>query len=157
MRVGFTGHQNLPSEFVSKIRHELWEQLRGDVMDLTGLSSLAEGADQIFASIILSSGGALEVVIPSAGYQATFSEEALDGYKNLLSKASRVHQLPFHEPSEEAFFAAGKYVVDNSDRMIAVWDGEKAAGLGGTGDVVQYARDRGLNVTIIWPKDVVRD
>ncbi|MGH7867899.1 MAG: hypothetical protein ACREP9_09805 [Candidatus Dormibacteraceae bacterium] len=157
MRVGFTGHQNLPPEFVSKIRHELWEQLRGDATGLTGLSSLAEGADQIFASTILSSGGALEVVIPSAGYQATFSEEALDGYKSLLSKASRVHQLPFNEPSEEAFFAAGKYVVDNSDRMIAVWDGEKAAGLGGTGDIVQYARDRGFNVTIIWPKDVVRD
>jgi hypothetical protein len=142
---------------VSEIQRELRKELKRDATDLTGLSSLADGADQIFASTILAVGGSLEAVIPSTAYESTFLGPALGSYKRLLSKATRVHQLPFDAPSEEAFFAAGRYVVDNSDRIIAVWDGEKAAGLGGTGDVVQYARDRGLSVTIIWPKDAVRN
>jgi hypothetical protein len=157
VRIGFTGHQNLPPKLVAEIQRGLRKELERNTTDLTGLSSLADGADQIFASTVLDVGGALEVIIPSMGYETTFSRPALVGYKRLLGKAARVCQLPFTKPSQEAFFAAGKYVVDNSDRIIAVWDGEKAAGLGGTGDVVQYARDRGLNVAIIWPKDAVRN
>lgn len=157
MKIGFTGHQNLPPEYVPEIQHGLREELKRDATGLTGLSSLADGADQLFASTVLAIGGALEVIIPSTEYETTFSETSLVGYKRLLGKAARVCQLPFTRPSEEAFFAAGKYIVDHSDRIIAVWDGEKAAGLGGTGDVVQYARDCGLNVVVIWPKDAVRN
>jgi hypothetical protein len=124
--------------------------------DLLGLSSLAEGADQLFARAVLALGGSIEAVIPSAGYEATFSGPALVGYRRLLKEAVRVHKQAFGEPGEDAFFSAGKYIVDNSDRLIAIWDGEAAVGLGGTGDVVQYARKRGVDVTVIWPPGAVR-
>ncbi len=42
--------------------------------------------------------------------------------------------------------AAGVWMVDRSDRLVAIWDGKPAAGLGGTGDVVAYALERGIPV-----------
>jgi hypothetical protein len=59
--------------------------------------------------------------------------------------------LPYPFPSEEAFWNAGKYIVDHSDLVVAVWDGEAARGLGGTADVVQYALTVGRKVVHVNP------
>jgi hypothetical protein len=62
-----------------------------------------------------------------------------------------VIKLEFDEPTEEAFWAAGQRVVEESEQLIAVWDGRPAGGLGGTADVVAYAQKLGKNVLVIWP------
>ncbi|MGW5646007.1 hypothetical protein ACWEV3_27990 [Saccharopolyspora sp. NPDC003752] len=41
--------------------------------------------------------------------------------------------------------------------MLAVWDGQPARGFGGTADVVDSARKRGVDVTVIWPDGARRD
>lgn len=51
---------------------------------------------------------------------------------------------------------AGRRVVNLSDLLIAVWDGEVAKGKGGTVDIVCYARERGRNVVILWPAGISR-
>jgi hypothetical protein len=157
MRVGATGHQNLPSESVARIADDLRKQLINE-SDLVGISSLAIGADQLFTSIVLSLGGRLEVIIPSEGYENTFDDpDSLERYHFYLRNATSVYRLPFREPSEAAFFEAGKEVVNRSDRLIAVWDGKPAQGLGGTADIVAYAKSRGLPTTVIWPEGLVRN
>jgi hypothetical protein len=57
----------------------------------------------------------------------------------LRQRASKCEVLDFKGPSEEAFFAAGRRIVEVSDLLFAVWDGKAAAGLGGTADVVKHA------------------
>ena len=52
---------------------------------------------------------------------------------------------------------AGKVVVDRSSVVLAVWDGQPSRGLGGTADVVAYARQRGVTVTVVWPEGASRD
>jgi hypothetical protein len=107
---------------------------------------------------VLERAGDIEVILPAEKYETTF--EAGDeraAYEALLAKASRVETLPFVEPSEAAFMAAGKEVVRRSERLIAVWDGRPARGWGGTADVVAYARTLDVPVTIIWPAERVRD
>jgi len=52
---------------------------------------------------------------------------------------------------EEAFLAAGKRVVDLSDIVIAVRDGEPAKGKGGTADSVAYALSTGAPVIHLNP------
>jgi hypothetical protein len=47
-------------------------------------------------------------------------------------------------------------VVDPSDVLVAVWDGEPARRLGGTADVVAYARERGVPAIVIWPEGATR-
>lgn len=59
--------------------------------------------------------------------------------------------MPYEEPSDEAYLAAGQEVVDLTDTLLAIWDGQPARGLGGTADVVRYARSVGKRVVVIWP------
>jgi hypothetical protein len=158
MKIGISGHQNIPSEaafFVKQGISNIVSRLNDD--SLLGISSLAAGADQLFASIILEYDGRLHIIIPSEGYVTTFSErDDLDRFWNLLGRADTVETLNYPEPSEDAFLAAGHRVVDNSDLLIAVWDGKPAKGKGGTADIVQYARGRDIEVEVIWPLGVTR-
>lgn len=124
---------------------------------LVGYSSLAVGADQQFAQMVLTLGGRLRLVIPSADYSSTFTNDTdLAKYERLLSEADSFETLDFPGPSEQAFLAAGKVVVDRCDVLLAVWDGAPAKGLGGSADVVAYARHQGKDVRVIWPDGVTR-
>lgn len=157
MKVGVSGHQHIQPQSALRwveeaIREELHEQ-RASV----GVSSLAAGADQIFAGIVLELGLALEAVIPCAGYDSAFADQtSKDRFKKLIGQAKTQHVLDFPYPSEEAFFAAGKRVVDTVDLMIFVWNGMPARGLGGTADIVEYARTKRLPFTHLNPTDSCR-
>ena len=141
MRVGITGHQRLkePARW-NWVRRELDRFLSSLTPPLIGITSLAIGADQLFADAVLQRGGSLEIVIPFAGYESTFSEERdRQEYTRLLRRALKQEVLEKCGSDEEAYFASGKRMVDQSELLIAVWDGRPATGLGGTGDVVRYA------------------
>ena len=157
MRIGLTGHQNIPTqalEHVTRGINGVLDNLKGD---LIGVSSLAAGADQLFASLVLERGGRLEIVLPCRRYEKTFSRPGdLTSFRALLEKATNVETLGFDEPSEEAYLAAGCRVVDLSDVLLAVWDGQQARGKGGTADIVEYARSRGTKLEIVWPKGIKR-
>lgn len=141
MRIGITGHQRLkePARW-GWVKQELDRLLSTLTPPLIGITSLAIGADQLFANAVLQRGGSLEIVIPFAGYEFTFSEEHdRQEYTRLLQRALKQEVLEKHGSDEEAYFASGKRMVDQSELLIAVWDGLPAPGLGGTGDVVGYA------------------
>lgn len=141
MKIGITGHQRLkdPAGW-SWVRQEFDQLLSSATSPVTGITSLAIGADQLFANAVLQRGGLLDVVIPFAGYDHTFSEEHdREEYLRLLDRASNQEVLEGHHSDEEAYLASGQRVVDRSDLLLAVWDGLPAGGLGGTGDVVSYA------------------
>jgi hypothetical protein len=157
MRIGVTGHQDIPAEALEYIFQGIKEVLDGVKDGLVGVSSLAVGADQIFASLVLERGGRLDVVLPSTNYEKTFSRsEDLRRFHSLLEHATTVETLSFAEPSEEAYLAGGCRVVDLSEVLLAVWDGEPAKGKGGTGDIVEYAKSRGARVEVVWPAGIAR-
>src|SRR2546425_2567805 len=123
-RIGITGHQKFApntEKFIADRLQLLLTQYEG----LVGITSLAAGADQLFARTVLMLGGTLEVIVPAKTYRETFSSsEDLAVYDALLVRAARIEILPFIHPSEEAFMAAGREVVRQSDTLIAVWDGQ---------------------------------
>jgi len=124
---------------------------------MEALSSLAVGADQLFADVALSCGAELTVVIPSCDYEEGFADPAeLARYRQLRGRATREVQLAFPYSTDEAYYAAGAFIADNCDRLLAVWDGRPARGHGGTADIVRYARDLGRPVTVIWRDGLVR-
>lgn len=150
--VGCTGHQALSDETQRSVAGALFERLASlSPSHLEGVCSLAVGADQIFAAVLLETGGQLHVVIPCANYESTFDTEGRVRYADLLSRSTSSETLAFPSPTEEAFMAAGRAVADRADLLLAVWDGAPAAGQGGTADVVGYAKDCGKNVEVIWP------
>lgn len=125
--------------------------------ELIGLSSLAEGADQLFAFAVLAAGGQLTAVVPCENYERSFqSDRPRAIYRSLLRLATAHTTLQFPAPSEEAFLAAGYEVVNRSEILLAVWDGQAAAGKGGTADIVSYARARGIDVRVVWPAGASR-
>lgn len=152
-RIGCTGHQNL-----SLVTRRLVAAAIAAVLaterdaDLVGFTSLAEGADQLFAFTLLAAGGQLHAIIPSEHYAEGFqSIEARKTYISLLDFATNSTTLHFRTPSEDAYLAAGHHVADNCDILLAVWDGKSAAGKGGTADIVGYALDSGRDTRVIWP------
>lgn len=142
--LGCTGHQNIPPDALDYVSGSIRTEIgKYDRCRLVGVCSLAVGADQLFARMILAYGAQLRVVIPCEKYDRTFSEVNRDGYHDLLSQAESVEVLDYPSPSEDAFLAAGRRVADLAEVLLAVWDGKGAHGKGGTGDVVAYARANG--------------
>lgn len=129
----------------------------GTRIAFTGLSCLADGADQIFARAVLDLGGTLEVIIPAEEYRSGLPAEVHAEYDDLLTRAVAVHLLPFTESTAESHMAASKLMVDKADELYAVWDGKPARAYGGTADVVAYARDHNTPVQVIWPAGATRD
>jgi hypothetical protein len=48
-------------------------------------------------------------------------------------------------------------MLADADELLAVWDGQPARGYGGTADVVEAARYKGIPVTVVWPAGAKRD
>jgi len=154
--VGVTGHQRIPAEALDFVSNGIRECLAAQQRPLVGYSSLAVGADQMFARAVLDAEGDLVAIIPCQGYEQTFDIDGLVTYRALLNRCAGVAVLDFAEPTEEAFMEAGKRVMEASDAVVAIWDGQPAAGLGGTADAVAYANILGKEVIVIWPRGVVR-
>lgn len=152
---GVSGHQKAPQSVWNLLTARLPNIL--GVPPFVGVSSLAAGADQKFAEHVLQHGGALHVVLPSPSYESSFSRPSdLHRFRTLLSQASEVETLAYPEPTEDAYLAAGRRVVDLCDVLVSIWDGLPAQGKGGTADVVAYARSAGKPVKVIWPSGVQR-
>jgi hypothetical protein len=116
------------------------------------LSSLAEGADRILARrLLLIPNTSLWVPLPlpeEQYLQDWETSESKQEFLHLLEMAERVIKMPVMDQRVEAYLAAGKYILENSDCLIAVWDGRHAQGMAGTGEIVARARERGL--ALIW-------
>jgi hypothetical protein len=156
VRFGVTGHQILPPRIIDRaVEH--WRRVLPVGAQLYGVSSLAEGADQLFAAHVLAAGGILEAILPCEDYASSLvTDDGRVRFEELRRAAGTIITLPYPKPSEQAFLAAGQVLVERCDHLFAVWDGGPARGLGGTADVVMYARTRGRPVTVLWVDGVLR-
>ena len=155
--IGITGHRGLPPQAVRLIDTALREALAEYGGGVTGVTSLADGADQLFARAVLDQGGQIEVIVPAVCYRDGLPRESHAEYDDLIDHAMRVHRLDFTESTSESHMAASDLMISMVGELLAVWDGQPARGYGGTADVVASARDRGRQVRVIWPEGTTRD
>lgn len=161
VRIGVSGHRDIPSGAVDAVRRGILAHLRA-VTEGGGtaeaLSCLAAGADQMFADLALDRGIPVTAVLPGVPDYAERidGDEARAAHHRLLKACADRTELPFESSDEEAYLAAGQWIVDHSDLLVAVWDGCPARGLGGTGDIVAYARRSGVPVAVVWSPGVRR-
>ncbi len=154
MRIGITGHQRLPHDgdwiWVKDEMNKIIKELPAKV---TGVTSLAAGADQLFADLILKNDGMIYIVVPFEGYEESFEKlEDRNRYHDMRGLGMKIEVLPKKTSDEESYLAAGQKVVELSNAMIAVWNGKPAAGLGGTADIVAYALHRNVHLWHINPQ-----
>ncbi len=152
--IGVTGHRKLDNQpmIIERIRATL-ENIKAMVppakstpLILSVLSPLAEGADRLVAREVLNTPHSiLEVVLPikKEDYIKDFkTTQSKKEFEELFIKANHVRQLSYEGSREEAYEQAGYHIVDHCDVLIALWDGKKAGGQGGTADIVDYARQK---------------
>ena len=120
------------------------------------VSALAEGSDRIVAEAGLAAGYTLEAVLPfaRAEYARDFATpESLAAFQQLLETADAVFELDgAADERGRAYQAAGFVMLANIDLLIAIWDGEDAAGAGGTAQTVSRAITDGIPVIRLDPK-----
>jgi hypothetical protein len=155
-RIGITGHSNLTPDTVRLVADAIRDALT-DTADLSGVTCLARGADQVFARAVIEAGGALHVVLPAADYREhQVSPDNEREFDALLDHAATVHTMPFPQSGHAAYMAASEHMLSRVDSLLAVWDGQPSPSYGGTADVVDAARHRGLPVTVLWPPGAAR-
>jgi hypothetical protein len=179
LRIGVSGHRlppKLPAQSESPMRAVLdrilatiIETARNPDNDLAGaqatgagaefvvVSSLAEGSDRIVAEAGLAGGYTLEAVLPfaRAEYASDFATpESRAEFEHLLGIATAVFELDgAADERGRAYEAAGFVMLANIDLLIAIWDGEEAAGIGGTAQIVNRAIADGIPVIRLDPQN----
>jgi hypothetical protein len=156
--VAVSGHRFYDAEtadYLADRVEALLRRWRSDA-EVRVVTSLAEGADQLVARVAVELGIPVDVVIPSAGYRGSLEPAFRVAFDELLARAASVVQLDHAEPGAQAYLDAGLVLLDRADTLIAIWDGQQARGTGGTGEVVEEARSRGIDVVIVWPEGYER-
>ena len=151
--VGFSGHRQLHdpagaagaiAAALALLRHEL-------PGDWIGLSSVATGGDQLFVEQVLSLGLPWHAILPLPlhEFREDFSPSEWPEAERLLARASHVLVVNENGSREDGYLDCGMETVGGADVLIALWDGERARGKGGTADVVEYAQSIGKPMLIL--------
>lgn len=138
------------SETLATVQRTHSEVLSAQPPCLRLMTALAEGADTLAAQAALQRGWQMDACLPfpAADYANDFAEgPARASFEHLLTQATSVMSLPgSRDASSAAYEAAGRVVLDQSDIVLALWDGDPAHGRGGTAQVVAEAVARHIPV-----------
>lgn len=153
--IGVTGHRFLVEveKLTTAVDSALAkiERVFGDPK-MQVISSLAEGADRLITRQVLTREKAALTVplpLPEDEYLTDFSSEtSKEEFHQLLAQAEEVLTLPLAPTREEAYASAGHYLLDHCQVLIAIWDGQDAQRVGGTGEIAAAARRRKL--PLVW-------
>jgi hypothetical protein len=153
--IGVTGHRWIEETLeltsaIDQVIATILQTYSGRIF--TVLSPLAEGADRVVAKRLLRHHGTnLTAILPMPleEYLKDFpSDESKTEFRRLIDQADKTIELPYPTSCEEAYAAAGRYILDYCDLLFAIWDGQVAQGKGGTGEIIRLARER--NLPLVW-------
>lgn len=153
LMVGFSGHRDIsnPEAVEAKIG-EVLDRLASEHGSLATVSSAARGADTLFLEAAKKRELPTLVILPSRRKQF---EEAVSPAEWSRVRPHLEHTFQVEEitasSGDDAYLEVGESIVEQADVVLAVWDGEKAAGPGGTGDAVEYATTTGKPLIRINP------
>jgi hypothetical protein len=152
LAVGFTGHRKLPDETKCReaIRKVLLEWIEKFPGVLYGVSSAAAGGDLLFAETCLELKLPVRIFlpVPREQFSEDFDEASWARAESVFRNALSVEVTGAGEELAERYYECGIETVQQSQLLIALWDGEQSQGLGGTADMVHFAREQGR--AVIW-------
>ncbi len=152
LAIGFTGHRSLRDEpKCRKLIYDFLQEQKATTAGIVyGVSSAAAGGDLLFAESCIQLGIPLRVLLPISQeyFRKDFGPDTWLRAEQVLSKAVSVEVTGDHELLEEGYYECGIETVQQSQLMIALWDGERSRGTGGTQEIVSFAEEMGRPV--IW-------
>lgn len=159
MIVCFTGHRlGKIGGFKPCSTHEWLKQRTKEALLLLkpseAISGMALGFDQLAAEACIELGIPFVAAVPFETQFMAWPWPSQQAYATLLNKAVRVHIVDpvsptTHWEAAQKLHNRNHWMVDNSDEVIAAWDGTK----GGTQECVKYAEKAGRVIHRIsgWP------
>jgi hypothetical protein len=162
--IGVTGHRLNKMDVHNKA---LQEQIRQALTGIgeshpdqyfTIMSPLAEGADRLVAKMameILDARLHVPLPLPYELYLSDFeADNSIEEFQRLLGLSEYYYEMPMkfgslmdlasstaeNQSRDKQYALAGAYIVQRSDYLIAIYDGQPSAGVGGTGDVLNWFR-----------------
>lgn len=152
LAIGFTGHRKLPDEAMCRdaIRKVLLEWIEKVPGVVYGVTSAAAGGDLLFAETCIELNLPIRVFLPlpKEQFRDDFDEPSWARAECVFQKALSVEVTGAGEKLTERYYECGIETVQESQLLIALWDGKPSQGLGGTADMVHFAKEQGLPV--IW-------
>lgn len=117
------------------------------------ISGMAIGVDMIAAEIVLELKATypdiiLECALPCLNQTAKWNDESIMRYQNILSLADKVTIVSRTLYFNGCMAKRNKYMIDNSNRIIAVYNGKKS---GGTYQTINMAKIANKEVVIVKP------
>ena len=143
-----TGHRNISDDVTDFVERELRREIALAIEEgyTHFLSGFAEGTDLLFAQIVAdekqkNNAIKLEAAIPNRKRINTPNQlfQQLIGQCDVVG----VHSEEYHS---SCFMKRNRFMVDQSSRVIAVFDGRKS---GGTYATMQYAQKQRKDIKII--------
>jgi len=152
--VGFSGHRRVaqPEKVKAVIRQELESMAASLNGELVGLSSAAAGGDLLFLEACAEAGFRTIVLLPfdRERFQEDFENPAeWQRSLALMDAAVWCETTSGNEQAPAAYHVVNREMLDLADRMIFLWDGQPARGLGGTGEAVMEAAERNIPSRLI--------
>jgi hypothetical protein len=152
LAVGFSGHRKLADEALCRgaVLGYLAELEASTELVVYGVSSVAAGADLLFAESCLELGIPLRVLLPlrSEVFREDFDETGWARAEAVMARAISVEVIGGGDTREDRYYECGLETVQQSELLVALWDGEGARGLGGTQQIVEFAGQMGRGV--VW-------
>ena len=158
--IGVTGHRDIVhlkkvTSGVDKALRKIKESFPDQ--NLTIISPLAEGADRLVLWRARQNND-VQLIVPLpleiSEYMQDFNSMSSKAeFVTLLEQADQIFDLPAEKTREASYQAAGLYVLDHSDVLIAVWDGQPARRPGGTGQIVAQAREKLMPIAWVFSGD----
>ena len=152
MAIGFTGHRKLPDE--SKSRASILKFLQDfkakTEKTIYGVSSAAAGGDLLFAESCLQIGLPVRILLPAPKeqFRKDFDDATWSRAESVMQRAMSVEVIGGGETKEERYYECGAETVQQSQMLLALWDGKPSQGLGGTEEIFTYAKNQGRPV--VW-------
>lgn len=157
----FTGHRpNKLNGYNPKDNSELLFKLRDVIIDHienkevhTFISGMALGIDMWSARIVLKlkekyPNIKLVCAVPCDKHYSKWFQPNIDEWYAIIAKADEVVYVSKEPYTSWCMQKRNEYMVDNSNYIIAIWDGTK----GGTGNCVKYAQSKSKPIITLHPK-----
>lgn len=134
---------------------ELFKRLLVENNCTEAITGMALGVDTIFALAVLELKDSgydikLHCAIPCKNHSSKWINESVELYNKILARADVVKIVSDEDYKPWLMQKRNEYMVDLSDKVIAVWDGTS----GGTGNCVKYAEKINKEIIKINPYNI---
>jgi uncharacterized phage-like protein YoqJ len=138
MIVAFTGHR---PERLGEDSAGAWIAIKEFLLEQRPervISGMTQGVDSLAFDIALELGIPVVAAVPWTGHGIGWTEKQLDEYLKRLERAVEVKVTSdTQEYRPWVYTIRDRWMVDNSDLLVAVWDGVR---IGGTWNTIEYSR-----------------